>query len=105
VTEQPYRIANISPYPHEDEYDSGDYSITLNRCLDEIRWPEKTKLQGKLIDGRYHGLAVGCFIEGGAAGPKESARLDDQRRRLGIRVHRLVRCRARRRDRVRADRR
>src|SRR5262249_23036627 len=30
---------------------------------------------GKLIEGRYHGLAVGCFIEGGAAGPKESARI------------------------------
>jgi len=29
-----------------------------------------------LIDGRYHGLAVGCFIEGGAAGPKETARLE-----------------------------
>src|ERR1700674_3896550 len=33
------------------------------------------KLQGRLIDGCYHGLAVGCFIEGGAAGPKETARL------------------------------
>ena len=28
---------------------------------------------GKWIDGRYHGPR--CFIEGGAAGPKESARL------------------------------
>ena len=35
----------------------------------------KSKLAGKLIDGRYHGLALGCFIEGGAAGPKESARI------------------------------
>jgi carbon-monoxide dehydrogenase large subunit len=75
VTEQPYRIADISPYPHEDEYDSGDYSVTLDRCLEEIHWAEKAKLQGKLIDGRYHGIGVGCFIEGGAAGPKESARL------------------------------
>ncbi len=39
-------------------------------------WAEKSKLQGQLIDGRYHGLAVGCFIEGGAAGPKETARLE-----------------------------
>ena len=53
-------------------YDSGDYSATLDRCLKEIGWAEKAKLQGKLIDGRYHGLAVGCFIEGGAAGPKET---------------------------------
>src|SRR5262249_31375866 len=35
----------------------------------------KSRLQGRLIDGRYHGLAVGCFIEGGAAGPKETARI------------------------------
>src|SRR5207249_4670453 len=33
------------------------------------------KLQGKAINGRYHGLAIGCFIEGGAAGPKETARI------------------------------
>ena len=26
-----------------------------------------------MIGGRYHGLAVGCFIEGGAAGPKGQA--------------------------------
>ena len=69
-------IATISPYPHEDEYDSGDYQETLDRCLKEIGWAEKANLQGQLIDGRYHGLAIGCFIEGGAAGPKETARLE-----------------------------
>ena len=61
---------------HEDAYDSGDYSQTLDRVLKEARWAEKAKLQGTLVDGRYHGLAVGCFIEGGAAGPKEMARLE-----------------------------
>jgi carbon-monoxide dehydrogenase large subunit len=75
-TEQPYPIATITPFESKDQYDSGDYQVTLDRCLEEIRWAEKAKLQGKLIDGRYHGLAVGCFIEGGAAGPKESARLE-----------------------------
>ena len=33
-------------------------------------------MQGRLIDGRYHGIAVACFIEGSGAGPKETARLD-----------------------------
>jgi carbon-monoxide dehydrogenase large subunit len=74
--EMPYRLAGIAPYPHEDELDSGDYQETLDRCLKEIGWSEKAKLMGQLIDGRYHGLAVGCFIEGGAAGPKEMARLE-----------------------------
>jgi carbon-monoxide dehydrogenase large subunit len=32
-------------------------------------------MQGKLIDGRYRGTAIGCYLEGGASGPKESARL------------------------------
>jgi carbon-monoxide dehydrogenase large subunit len=74
--EMPYPVATITPFESKDEYDSGDYSNTLDRCLDEIKWAEKSKLQGRMIDGLYHGLGVGCFIEGGAAGPKESARLE-----------------------------
>jgi carbon-monoxide dehydrogenase large subunit len=73
--EMPYRIATITPYEKEEELDSGDYHATLERCLAEAGWAEKAKLAGRLIDGRYHGLGVGCFIEGGAAGPKESARM------------------------------
>ena len=73
--EMPYAIATITPFESKDQFDSGDYQATLDRCLDEVRWSEKSKLAGKLIDGRYHGLALGCFIEGGAAGPKESARM------------------------------
>jgi aerobic carbon-monoxide dehydrogenase large subunit len=73
--EMPYQIATITPFESKDELDSGDYHATLDRCLEEIKWSERSKLAGKLIDGRYCGLAVGCFIEGGAAGPKESARI------------------------------
>jgi carbon-monoxide dehydrogenase large subunit len=73
--EMPYSIATITPFESKDEFDSGDYQATLDRCVQEIGWTEKAKLRGKLIDGRYHGLAIGCFIEGGAAGPKESARI------------------------------
>jgi carbon-monoxide dehydrogenase large subunit len=74
-SEMPYAIATINPFESKDQFDSGDYQITLDRCLSEFGWDEKSKLQGRLIDGRYHGIALGCFIEGGAAGPKESARL------------------------------
>src|ERR1700682_197118 len=73
--EIPSPIASITPFESKDQLDSGDYHATLERCLREIGWAEKSKLAGKLIDGRYHGVAVGCFIEGGAAGPKESARM------------------------------
>jgi len=73
--EMPYPVATITPFESKDELDSGDYGATLDRCLEEIKWADKSKLAGKRVDGRYHGLAVGCFIEGGAAGPKESARI------------------------------
>jgi aerobic carbon-monoxide dehydrogenase large subunit len=73
--EMPYTVATIAPFESKDELDSGDYQVTLDRCLAEFGWAAKEKLRGSLVDGRYHGLAVSCFIEGGAAGPKESARL------------------------------
>src|SRR5262249_56306895 len=76
ASDMPFRIATITPFESTDEIDSGDYRLALDRCLEEFGWADKAKLQGKLIGGRYHGLAVGCFIEGGAAGPKETARLE-----------------------------
>src|SRR5262245_3705510 len=74
-SEMPYALAKVMPLAMETETDSGDYAATLTRCLDEIAWPAKEKLQGRMVDGRYHGVAVGCYIEGGASGPKEIARL------------------------------
>jgi aerobic carbon-monoxide dehydrogenase large subunit len=73
--EMPYPLATIRPPEKTEELDSGDYQSALNRCLEEFGWTEKVKLNGKLVDGRYHGLAIGCFIEGGAAGPRENARM------------------------------
>jgi carbon-monoxide dehydrogenase large subunit len=73
--DMPYPLAKILVLDIETECDSGDYRSTLGRCLTEFCWAEKAGLQGQLIDGRYQGLAVGCYIEGGASGPKENARL------------------------------
>jgi carbon-monoxide dehydrogenase large subunit len=73
--EMPYALAKILVLDIETECDSGDYRSTLARCLAEFDWAGKAGLQGRLIDGRYHGLAIGCYIEGGASGPKENARL------------------------------
>ena len=74
-SEMPYPLAKVMPLGMEAETDSGDYTITLDRCLAEIGWAGKAALQGKLIDGRYHGLAIGCYFEGGGSGPRENARL------------------------------
>jgi carbon-monoxide dehydrogenase large subunit len=75
AAEMPHPVATITPYEHKDAFDSGEYRLALDRCLQEFGWEEKADLQGKLVDGRYHGLGIGCFIEGSAAGPKENARL------------------------------
>ena len=77
VGEMPYALASVLPNDGfgETECDSGDYASTFDRCVTEARWTEKAPLQGKLIEGRYHGLGIACFIEGGASGPRESARI------------------------------
>jgi aerobic carbon-monoxide dehydrogenase large subunit len=55
--------------------DNGAYGVIMERCLHEFDWDEKKKSQGQLIDGRYHGIAVGNFVEGGAGGTFENARM------------------------------
>jgi carbon-monoxide dehydrogenase large subunit len=69
----PYPLATCLDTP--TECDSGDYRMTLERCLAEFNWSEKAKLNGRLIDGRWHGMGIGCYIEGGASGPREGGRL------------------------------
>jgi carbon-monoxide dehydrogenase large subunit len=77
AAEMPYRLARVEPGDlyAETECDSGDYGQTLDTCLAAFGWDEKRKRSGRLIDGRWHGVAVACFIEGGGAGPRELARL------------------------------
>ena len=73
--DMPYALAKVHVLDIVSECDSGDYQMTLDRCLAEFNWAERSKLQGKLIDGRYHGIAIGCYLEGGGTGPRENARL------------------------------
>src|SRR5580693_2402733 len=74
-SEMPYQLATVQVLNIKAECDSGNYQTTLDRCLAEFKWVERSGLQGKLIDGRYRGIAVGCYLEGGGTGPKENARL------------------------------
>jgi len=73
--ELPYAFPDLAPIPQVTELDNGDYFETFERCKADIGWDEKQLLQGRLHEGRYHGLALGCFIEGGGVGPSEDARL------------------------------
>jgi aerobic carbon-monoxide dehydrogenase large subunit len=73
--QMPYPLATMTPFESVTELDSGDNHAMFDQCLAEFGWAEKVKLQGKLVEGRYHGVSIGCFIEGGAAGPSENARI------------------------------
>jgi carbon-monoxide dehydrogenase large subunit len=73
--ELPYSIGQLVPYEVETSYDCGDYPAVLARCAREIGWETKSSLRGQLVDGRYHGLGVGCFVDSSGAGPKENARI------------------------------
>lgn len=74
--QMPYPLATLDKPHKPEELDSGDYELALNECLEGFGWKEKLPLQGELIDGRYHGIAVGTFIEGGGGGIREAARLE-----------------------------
>jgi aerobic carbon-monoxide dehydrogenase large subunit len=76
--DMPYALAGVSPNDGfgDTECDSGDYRVTFDRCLKEFNWDKKKELEGTLHHGRYHGLGIGCFIEGGASGPRESAKAE-----------------------------
>jgi carbon-monoxide dehydrogenase large subunit len=69
----PFATGKLVPYEGETDFDTGDYHAAFERALTELGWTEKQALQGKLIDGRYHGLAATPFVESGGSG-KENAR-------------------------------
>ena len=74
----PYPLAPVLPSDGraDTNCDSGDYRDTFDRCLAEFDWTGKAHLNGRRIGNRYHGLGLACFIEGGASGPSESARME-----------------------------
>jgi carbon-monoxide dehydrogenase large subunit len=76
--ELPFATGKLVPYEGETEFDTGDYHATFERALDEIGWAEKKSLQGRLVDGRYHGLAATPFVESSGSG-KENARIAIER--------------------------
>ncbi len=72
--DMPWPMPTVQPLNIPSECDSGDHVLTLDHCIELFGWSDKLKLSGKMIDGRRHGIAVGCYLEGAGSG-KESARL------------------------------
>src|SRR3954469_23817063 len=57
-TELPFHTGKLVPYEPETDFDTGDYHASFERAVSEIGWEANKSKQGKLIKGRYHGLAA-----------------------------------------------
>src|ERR1019366_4999479 len=78
ASDMPYQLVPVRPNDgfSDTACDSGDYLSAFDRCVEEGKWKEKAKLVGQLVEGRYHGLGISCFIEGCPSGPRENARIE-----------------------------
>jgi carbon-monoxide dehydrogenase large subunit len=73
--ELPWSIGTLVPYEASGAYDGGDYGAALRRALAASDYARLAKDNGRLIDGKRHGIGIGCFVESSGAGPAESARI------------------------------
>jgi aerobic carbon-monoxide dehydrogenase large subunit len=74
--EIPYEVGVTRPGSSPTVLDSGDYPSALRRGLKEFGYDELRPLQGRLEDGRYHGIGVACFVKNtGGLEPYEGARI------------------------------
>ncbi len=73
--ELPWDIGALVPYEASGEYDGGDYGGALRRALEASDYARLAKDNGRLVDGRLHGIGIGCFVESSGAGPAETARI------------------------------
>ena len=73
--ELPWTIGTLVPYETSGAYDSGDYGAALRRALEASDYARVVKDNGRLIDGKLHGIGLGCFVESSGAGPAETARI------------------------------
>ena len=73
--ELPWSIGTLVPYEASGAYDSGDYGAALRRALEASDYARLAKDNGRLVDGKLHGIGIGCFVESSGAGPAESARI------------------------------
>lgn len=71
----PYDTGPLVPYEKPAAYDSGNYPAALAHALEIIDYPSLRAVRGKRIDGRLHGVGIGCFVDSSGAGPAEYARL------------------------------
>ena len=73
--EMPFNTGRLVTYEEPAKFDSGDFSAVFESALAEIGWADKRVIQGRKIDGWYHGIGFASFVESSAGGSKELARI------------------------------
>jgi aerobic carbon-monoxide dehydrogenase large subunit len=74
--EIPYEVGVTRPGSAPTTLDSGNYPSALRRGLDEFEYEKLRPRQGQLIDGRYYGTGIACFVKNtGGLEPYEGARI------------------------------
>jgi aerobic carbon-monoxide dehydrogenase large subunit len=74
--EIPYEVGVTRPGSAPTVLDSGDYPSALRRGLAEFEYDKLRPLQGRLVNGRYHGTGIACFVKNtGGLEPYEGARI------------------------------
>jgi carbon-monoxide dehydrogenase large subunit len=75
VDQMPYTLGKLVPYEGDAVFDTGDFPAAFERALAEIGYDRLKVYNGKLIDGRYHGVAATACVENSGPGPRENARM------------------------------
>jgi len=73
--EMPFNIGRLVTYEPPALFDSGDFGAAFEKALAEIGWAEKRAIQGRELEGRWHGVGFASFVESSAGGLKEQARI------------------------------
>ena len=74
--QMPYTMGITRPDHDPIVYDSGNYPAGLDTVLESINYDGIKHLQGQFIDGKWHGIGIGCFVKNTGTGPMfEGARV------------------------------
>src|SRR4029077_11257486 len=74
--EMPFNIGRLVTYEPPAAFDSGHFSAVFDHAMREIGWSEKQSIQGRQGGGWFHGIGFASFVESGAGGLKEHARIE-----------------------------
>ena len=74
--QMPYEIGHLVPYERPAHYDSGNYPALFEDALTRFDYEHVSPLRGKLVDGKWHGIGMACFVDSSGGGPPEHARVE-----------------------------